>query len=850
MSQRSVGSILLTRLAPVALLALMAACGGSSVTGAAASSHTVASVQVSPAVDTAVSLGLRITFTAVARNASGAKIAGMTFTWSSSDSGVAIVYSDGEVAPQSDGKTTIIAAAEGKADTAILVVAQKTVRVSVGPDSVRLPLADDTVRFEAKALDAGSHEVTSARITWSVSDSGVAVVDSLGLVTARSAGRITVRATAGTAAGTSVLRVSDGPPPQIDSVSPSPIVGGTTATFTGQGFDPSTVGDTVVVDGSPAAVTAATTTSLQVAVPRYDCRPERTVLVRLATDGGVAQATSSFKPAGGVLSISTGKQVLITDPANFCLQFGGGSARYLVGIQALAATSSALTDVTVASIPGATPSASVASAVIAARPRRQTGGARSVETPAWLRGQQRADASLRSWERTHLNPTGGVPALRRSVSSSVSPTSATASVSTGDLMHLRVPTANSSDPCTHYVDVTGRVQVVGTRAIVVADTANPTDGFTSGDYASFSSQLDSQIFGTDVDYFGDPGDIDGNGHILILFSKAVNRLSADSSKSYPLGFVFAGDWYPRASSSTSSCASSDQGEIYYGRVPDPNGIYGAASTRKDELARAPLVMAHELVHLIQFGRRIPLGLPFMGPALAEAQATFGEEVVGFAETGGGPNRNYYSDVVFSATKPDSVYWFLNKFTDLVEYFGFKSATSRVDGAPEQCGWWREDPSPCLSRPLWYGVGWSFLRWLTDQYVNMRGGNAQTLQRDIVVDPRTGLDAASDVIGTPMDSLMAQWAAALYTDDRVPYLDRHLIFWSWNLDSFQSAIVPTARLQPTAMSNPYGTLSTQVRASSAAYLIVGGDGWPPNAVRIRAASGNPLPAYMQVWVVRL
>lgn len=855
----------LVLLSSAAVLAAAACGGGDSVTGGGGSA-SVASVIVTPALDTAVSINEVVAFTATATDASGKAISGVALTWSSSDEAVATVSTSGQASARSSGTARIVASASGAADTAILVVDQRPAEVLVSPDSVRLAAPGDTARFSAAVRDALGNAVQDAPpVEWSVSDTTVAVVDGAGLVTARQTGRVTVSATvpsagSSTVSGTAALRVSSTTPPRILAVAPLPLQEGGTATITGTDFDPGAVGDSVQVDGLPATVTSASSTSLEITVPTYDCLPPRSVVVRVATDGGVDQTSGPLQPDESPISLTVGRQAVLTDPSGYCLQFPATAAseRYVIGVQSLASTVGSPTSVEVtgeaANGQGAASVAAV-SAEISQRLRPVGGGDLTPRTPSWWRSQLRAEMKLRAWERSHLDPRASIPATSGISGTPAPGLSVSGGQAVGDTVSLRVPDINASNACTSFTSVTATVRAIGQRAIVVADTGNPANGFTQADYQSFSDRLDNGIFDTDVAYFGDPGDIDSNGHIVVLFTKAVNAMANKASNSAILGFVFSGDWFPRLSTTSPSCPSSDEGEIYYGRVPDPNGTVtdsAVASKRSDELSRAPQVMAHELTHLIQFGRRFALDLGFMGSIVAEGQATFGEEVVGHAETGNQPYQNYGADVIFGTTGTDSVAWYLNKFTDLAVYFGFdfRHRDTRVAGAPELCGWWQSDPSPCVGRPLWYGVSWSFLRWVADQYGPSYPGGEEALQQDIISNAGSDPQMVADVVGQPLPTLLARWSAALYVDDRILGPDPSLTFTSWNLHDFELNTVSTAHLQPYEETFGDWTQGVDVRASSTAYVAVGGSGRPATAVKVRDPSGLVLAPSIQVWIVRM
>ena len=80
--------------------------------------------------------------------------------------------------------------------------------IEVTPASTVLAALGDTVRLVAEVLDQNGQALTGVAVTWTTSDSGVATVNSTGLVTAVANGSATVTATAGTVSATSSLTVS------------------------------------------------------------------------------------------------------------------------------------------------------------------------------------------------------------------------------------------------------------------------------------------------------------------------------------------------------------------------------------------------------------------------------------------------------------------------------------------------------------------------------------------------------------------------------------------------------------------------------------------------------------------
>ena len=61
------------------------------------------------------------------------------------------------------------------------------------------------------------------------------------------------------------------------------------------------------------------------------------------------------------------------------------------------------------------------------------------------------------------------------------------------------------DACANIKKRGARVVAISTQAIVLADTANPTGGFTTADYQRFAARFDTLVYPLDVNNFGGPG---------------------------------------------------------------------------------------------------------------------------------------------------------------------------------------------------------------------------------------------------------------------------------------------------------------------------------------------------------
>ena len=94
-------------------------------------------------------------------------------------------------------------------------------------------------------------------------------------------------------------------------------------------------------------------------------------------------------------------------------------------------------------------------------------------------------------------------------------------------------------------------------------------------------------------------------------------------------------------------------------------------------------------------------------------------------------------------------------------------------------------------------------------------------------------AIAEAVGVPIDSLLAQWSAAQYVDDRVPGAAKRLTFTSWNFAEIEDMRVPTARLTPRERAFMGFSDAVAVWAGSTAYFRVSGAGRPGTAVSVLA-----------------
>lgn len=157
--------------------------------------YDVAWVGVTPDADTATAIGDTLHLTARVSDKSGGTVLGAPIAWSSDSAAIASVGEDGTVIARSPGTTTIIAAVGAKVARAHVTVRQRVVGARVLSDSGLRIRVGERRQLRGQAMDARGHVVDQRPTRWSVADTAVARIDSLGNAVAVAPGRTTVSLT-------------------------------------------------------------------------------------------------------------------------------------------------------------------------------------------------------------------------------------------------------------------------------------------------------------------------------------------------------------------------------------------------------------------------------------------------------------------------------------------------------------------------------------------------------------------------------------------------------------------------------------------------------------------------------
>ena len=294
--------------------------------------------------------------------------------------------------------------------------------------------------------------------------------------------------------------------------------------------------------------------------------------------------------------------------------------------------------------------------------------------------------------------------------------------------------------------VAAKLAFAGSNLLVYVDTLAPANGFTASDLQAFSQYFDQTLYGIVVGAFGPPTDLDQNGRVIMLLSPVVNAISP-AAQCATQGFV-AGFFSP---DDLTSSSHSNQGEIFYTLVPDPNGTVSCAHSVAGVGAAVPATFLHEMQHLINFSQHVVVHGGDPGSSWLDEGLSIAAEELGslhFEQKCPPPSCRTNPDQIF----PDSAQGFVQSFLyDSYQYGLLPDTASLTLNTDDTFGF------------SWRGGDWLLARWLADQF-----GNAIFLQLE--QGPSDGVADIVAATGQPFQTLFGNFGLALYTDS-LPGLPR-------------------------------------------------------------------------------
>jgi hypothetical protein len=323
----------------------------------------------------------------------------------------------------------------------------------------------------------------------------------------------------------------------------------------------------------------------------------------------------------------------------------------------------------------------------------------------------------------------------------------------------------------------------------------PAGGLTQADVDSLGSLFDGaspNIYEIDTTAFSRESDLDGNGVVIILLTDQVNTLSGTCANgSIILGYFFGLDLV--------SDPNSNQGEVFYGLVPNSTGP--CAITKTQVFQVLPPVLAHEFQHMISFNQHVLLrGGTSEVTWLNEGMSHFAEEIAGRE---------------LANTRCPGFSTCLRQFTDRGDlengFFYLQSPES----------FFLVYPGSSFGQLEERGASWLFVRWLSDHFAadTLLGTEVtRALERTTL----TGSSNVASVTGIPFVQLVGEWQLANFTESIPGFTGSNgrLRYRTWDLVfAFAQASggLPYP-LVPDATTGTYSRLGT-LRGGSGRHVLV-------------------------------
>jgi hypothetical protein len=383
---------------------------------------------------------------------------------------------------------------------------------------------------------------------------------------------------------------------------------------------------------------------------------------------------------------------------------------------------------------------------------------------------------------------------------------------------------------------TGRVVAVGARSVVLADVANPSGGLTDAEYASFAAGFDTLVYPGVTAAFGEPGDVDDNGRIVIFYTRAVNELTNAGSGAYVGGYFHPRDLFPtRTRNGLTGCGASNFAEMFYMLVPDPSGSVNGNVFSRDLILQTSLgTIGHEFQHLINASRRLyEIGTTNYNEEtwLNEAMSHIAEEVLFYRASGLTARQNIRGQEVQGSPRLFNSYrtYMDQNIRRYEQYLATPETESPYDVGDT-------DANDLATR----GAGWAFLRYAADR----RGGNEGELWRALIDGSTLGFANLQRALGTDPRPWIRDWTVSVFTDDVVTGIDARFTQPSWRFRTFFTQYPLLTR----RMNGP-GTVQTVLKSGSGAFIRFGVAPLTVATITGRTAAAQPLPSSVFVTIVR-
>jgi hypothetical protein len=380
--------------------------------------------------------------------------------------------------------------------------------------------------------------------------------------------------------------------------------------------------------------------------------------------------------------------------------------------------------------------------------------------------------------------------------------------------------------CSSFVSVSATAKHVGARGAIFLDDTVPAGGFTQADIDGVGALFDNYMYPIDTTAFGRESDLDNNQAVIILLTDRVNQLipNCNALGSIVFGYFYGLDLIPDP--------NSNQGEIFYSLVPDPNNSACTVS-KQEALDGLPPTFIHEFQHMISFNRHV-----LLPPVISTTEDVWLNEGLSmFAqELGGRQIPNTECPDFQQATNPCLSQFAGGNVSDAYSYLNDPESSYLI--VPGN--------SPLTLAE--YGAAWLFVRWFTEQ------SPTDTLLAKDITRALLGADSPNGVIQvgaanawsvavakslpwTSWEELVSNWQLANYLEGQSPgFTDAtgRLRYRTWDFRAIYSN-----PLNNFAKPYPLTPDSTTTGAYSRSGTLRGGSGRHLRVIQLPAASSVAL-----------
>ena len=341
-------------------------------------------------------------------------------------------------------------------------------------------------------------------------------------------------------------------------------------------------------------------------------------------------------------------------------------------------------------------------------------------------------------------------------------------------------------------NVTATAKIVGAHAALYLDDSLPAGGFTVSDLQQLAAQFETDLYAIDRNAFGAESDVDSNGVVIILLTPKVNALvsKAACTTSFVTGFFYGADLEP------SVRAQYNNGEVFYGFVPDPAGTVSCAHSVSDVRQLVAVTFIHEFQHMISFNQH---ALVRNGDVevlwLNEALSHLAEELGG----------RHYDSLGIGSTASQ---FYIGDLYNAYQFLANPSGVAMVTDV---------GPGDLAQR----GGAWLFVRYLVDRF-------GAGIPHALVNTAALGGANIAAATATGFPTLLGRWALAAYTSDLPGFTPpAELRYETWHFRTTFASLhtqdvqdFPVAfPLVPAAATGSTVSLAGTLRSGSGSYVVV-------------------------------